>query len=211
MLDFSGDPDAVLAARRLRGELRRATKTMTLDTIFAVALHMFPDEAPAQAMQKLAQKTAEALLELNACGESARSVHAAALTRLAPLRRAATNRLLEDAGRLDHIPRVVESLEKAAHEKRKELAGLGVTEPAIIERAAPFPDRAKFQAEKCALEAEMASLEAFLRTGDESVLPPGIQPLYPVKNEAPPSAPHKSRMAYLAEEITALMAAPVSA
>lgn len=70
-----------------------------------------------------------------------------------------------------------------------------------------MPDREQFEAEENALKAEIAALERFIRTGDESDLPPGIEP-EPMRVAEMRHIEQKSRLAQLAEEVAALLAAP---
>lgn len=206
---FRNDPDAVRIARKLRADIRRAADSVVLEALYATATHRFPDDAPMQALQKLGLETTALLRDLGRLGEDARSVLDAERARLERLTRAATKRMFAAVERLGNIPRIVASHEGVAREKRRELKLLGVEDQAIIERAAPMPDREQFEAEKDALKAEIAALERFIRTGDESDLPPGIKP-EPVRDEEVRHVEQKSRLAQLAEEVAALLAVPAS-
>ena len=207
LMAFRNDPDAVRIARKLKADIRRAADSVALEALYAAAAHRFPNDAPMQALQKLGLETTALLRDLGRLGEDARSVQDAERARLEPLTRAATKRMFAAIERLGSIPRIVAAYEGTAREKRRELKLLGVEDQAIIERVAPMPDREQFEAEENALKAEIAALERFIRTGDESDLPPGIEP-EPMREAEMRHIEQKSRLAQLAEEVAALLAAP---
>lgn len=207
LMAFRNDPDAVHIARKLKADIRRAADSVALEVLYAAAAHRFPNDAPMQALQKLGLETTALLRDLGRLGEDARSVQDAERARLEPLTRAATKRMFAAIERLGSIPRIVAAYEGTAREKRRELKLLGVEDQAIIERVAPMPDREQFEAEENALKAEIAALERFIHTGDESDLPPGIEP-EPMRVAEMRHIEQKSRLAQLAEEVAALLAAP---
>ena len=207
LMAFRNDPDAVRIARKLKADIRRAADSVALEALYAAAAHRFPNDAPMQALQKLGLETTALLRDRGRLGGDARSVPDAERARLEPLTRAATKRMFAAIERLGSIPRIVAAYEGTAREKRRELKLLGVEDQAIIERVAPMPDREQFVAEENALKAESAALERFIRTGDESDLPPGIEP-EPMRVAEMRHIEQKSRLAQLAEEVAALLAAP---
>lgn len=197
---FRSDQNAVSIARKLKADIRRAVDAVALDVLYAAAVHRFPDDAPVQALQKFGLETVALIAELTRLADDANSVQAAERARLEPLRRAATKRMFAAVEQLGNIPQIIVSHEVCAREKRRELKLLGVEDQAIIERVAPMPDREKFEAEGRALQAEIANLERFIRTGDESDLPPGIEP-EPMRVAEVRHIKKESRLALLAKEV----------
>ncbi|MFZ3017139.1 MAG: hypothetical protein WA056_01630 [Gallionella sp.] len=204
---FRNDQDAVRVAVQIKRDLERAAHAINLETLLAVALNRFPDEEPAQALRKLGLEAAADMRDLERIGDAALSLLAAERDRLEPLRRAALNRLWPAVDRLRNIPQIIAIAESSALQKRKELKVLGVEDLATLERAAPMPNYAEFETEKRALEVEIAAIESFIRTGDESVLPPGIEPLVTVRPEVA-RVEQKSALAQLAEEVAGFLVSP---
>lgn len=197
---FRNDSDAVRVAAQLKNDLERAARDLKLETIFVTALSRFPNDEPAQALRKLGLEIAADVRDLEQIGADALSLLAAERDRLEPLRRAALNRLWPAIDRLRNIPRIITIGESVARNKRAELKLLGIEDQAVLERAAPMPNYAEFEAEKRALEVEIAAIEQFIRTGDEAVLPPGIEPLAPVRVDVV-RVEQKSQLSKLAEEV----------
>jgi hypothetical protein len=204
---FRHDADAMRVALKLSADVVQAVQRLEPETLLALALQHCPGETDFQALAKFGLELSAMLRELEEHGEDVRHLAKAERDRLEPLKRAAVKRMWAAVDRLRGIPRIIASSEALAREKRAELKLLGVEDPAALERAAPMPNYSEFDAEKRALEAEIAALEEFLRTGDESLLPPGIEPLEPVKNEAP-RAEQKSPLAKLAEEVAGFFVSP---
>ncbi len=207
LMDYRSDPEAIRVAAQLKRDLQRATLGIHLETLFAAAHHRFPDDAPVQALKKFALETTATIFDLDRVGDDAVSLIAAEQDRLKPLMSAAIKRLWIVVERMNSIPRLISHAESSALQKRKDLKLLGVEDPATLERAAPMPDYAGFNDEQRVLRAEIALLEEFIRTGNESVLPPGIVPLAPARVESP-HVEQKSRLAKLAEEVAQFIVLP---
>jgi len=204
LLALRRDSEAIRAAVRLRAQMVKAIQSLAPETLIALAREVFPDESACQALSKFGLEAIATLHELAHHGADVRSLLAAERDRLEPLKQAAVKRLHEAVQRLGNIPRIIASAEGTAREKREELKRLGVEDLATLERAAPMPNRAAFEREARSLEAEIIALETFLRDGDESVLPAGIKPLE-TYTETPRRAEPRSRLAALAQEVSALV------
>lgn len=205
LIALQRDTETRCAAFRLRADLVKGIQCIEPETLIALANEAFPDESACQALAKFGLEVTATLHELAYHGADVRSLLAAERDRLEPLKQAAVKRLHEAVQRLGNIPRIIASAEGTAREKREELKRLGVEDLATLERAAPMPNRAAFEREARSLEAEIIALEAFIRDGDESILPPGIEPA-PVREEVRRHVEQKSRMAKLADEVAAILA-----
>ncbi|MCK9511210.1 MAG: hypothetical protein M0R28_08300 [Pigmentiphaga sp.] len=173
---FRNSPDAVHTARRLKGDLRRAVTGLRAEALLALALQHFPGEAPEQALKKFGLEVMATLHELSKVGCHAQALRRAEDDRISPLTQAAAKRLLTAAGRVMSMPRLIELERAAVQRKRKELAAMDVEDPSFIEKLAPANGVKALEDEQRALEAEIAALEEFMRTKDETLLPPGIKP-----------------------------------
>jgi hypothetical protein len=107
---FRSDQDAVSVARRLKADIRRAADSVVLEALYAAAVYRFPDDAPAQALQKFGLETMFLITELTRLGDDCRSVQAAERARLEPLMRAASKRMFACIDRLARIPSLTKLL-----------------------------------------------------------------------------------------------------
>ena len=173
---FRCSSEAVNLALRLRRDLKHTIGTMRPEILLAFALQGFPDETPEQAIKKFGLEAMATLQELSILDRDMHALQKAESDRLEPLTLSAAIRRSSIVGRLKGMPREIELAKAAVQRKRKELAALDIQDPAVIEKLAPADGVQALEDECRALEAESAALEAFIKSGDETLLPPGIKP-----------------------------------
>lgn len=157
-------------AENLRLELKRAVSALSPASIVALALSRAPDQSAAVALQLFKDKATELMGMLSAASEEMEAAQRAEQDRLAPLVAAAAHRSLEIVGAVKLIDSTVSNGQLRNESKREELRKLGLTGDKLDAAEAPC-DFSDLQAQRGALLAEQAALEAFLKKRDTQHLP----------------------------------------
>ncbi|WP_295386606.1 hypothetical protein [uncultured Thiodictyon sp.] len=124
------------------------------------------------ALRALADEINTATMDLDRFQSSAELTMKAETTRLAPLMSKATRRVMAAVRRIEQIDAQMRSSQERAEGKRKQLLAAGVKEGPDLERiAGDTSEIDALKAERAALVDERATMEQFIRTRDESLLP----------------------------------------
>jgi hypothetical protein len=182
--NYSASPGATAAAGRALDRLRAIAATATPEALALIATRRRPDALIADALDALAVDLLAPLADLPDAAREASGELKAEAARLKPLIGEAGMRTLDNAGRLTNIKsqRAAELAQPDA--RRKVLRAAGMSE-AEVSALAPDADVSHLDAEEARLIAENATLDAFLRSGDDALLPadfairkPTIPPTY---------------------------------
>ncbi len=170
--ELFADRTAVRLADRCARDLERFARRLNHGTIAALAAHHAPGVSITDALRALADEINTATMDLDRFQSSAELTMKAETTRLAPLMSKATRRVMAAVRRIEQIDAQMRSSQERAEGKRKQLLAAGVKEGPDLERiAGDTSEIDALKAERAALVDERATMEQFIRTRDESLLP----------------------------------------
>ncbi|WP_295393214.1 hypothetical protein [uncultured Thiodictyon sp.] len=168
------DRTAIRLADRCARDIERFARRLNHGTIAALAQHRAPGASLPDALRQMADAINSATMDLARFQAATAATLKADSDRLAPLVSKATRRVLAAAKRTEDIGRIIRMAAGSPPElKRAKLRAAGVTGADLDALAKPF-DPVPLEAESAALVAEVARLEDFLRTRDDSLLPAGF-------------------------------------
>ena len=150
-----------------------ANRGLSPNDVLALALHLHPEDAPADALVRLDATVDNFIRSFSAVSSELRDTLAADRERMAPVVAKAARRRLQIVSELGAIGSHIRSIERHDLAKRERLTSAGLSD-AELQAVAAATDTTKLSARRAALNAEGEALERFLSTYDERDLPAGF-------------------------------------
>jgi hypothetical protein len=170
------DPAHGQQARKIINTLQHLAQTVAPLSIIKIAQGLNPDKSVGEALDLMQVDAERALAAVKLHDGQFKAVSNADRKRLAPIQNCAVRRARDIQHQLGVLQGTSHCLDVRVEARREKLKEAGI-EQAEIERLVPqiSPEQAaELAAQVESLNAELASLEAFLKTSDERLLPAGF-------------------------------------
>jgi len=185
MIDFNARPEAGKAAMSAIRALQDLARIATPQAIAQVAAQHYPGVPLQMAIAKLEIEITQARTEFAAYAAQCKEVHDAERERLAPVRGSAVRRTFAIHEQLEQIGREIAHAQSETESRRKKMSEAKMTQAEIDNLAPAVADTSVLLAERERLTVELNSLNAFISTNDESLLPDGFELTEPLKISFP--------------------------
>lgn len=171
--DLIYDRDSIMSAVAVKQALSEALRALNPATILTIASQIFPMVSSRSGAELLLLEIRKAQTDFEKHADSFKQVEDAERIRLAPMISAAVRRTFAIQPEIDAIKREIKNAEETTAKRREALAAADVSKE-DIERLASAFDAAGADIRIKALQAEMDSLNDFLKTRNEKHLPAGF-------------------------------------
>ncbi len=165
------DRTAIRLADRCARDIERFARRLNHGTIAALAAHHAPGVSLPDALRQMADAINSATMDLARFQVATAANLKADSDRLAPLVSEASRRVFAGVKRIEMIDAQVRTAEQRSEAKRKNLVDAGIKGADLERLATDTTEIDALQAERAALAGEQETMEQFLRTRDESLLP----------------------------------------
>lgn len=171
--EFITDRDTIRAAQRAIAQLQDMARKLTPGTFAAIARQQYRTEPFGMAIALLAHEIERATQEIE--DHAARSAQAKQeeTARHALIVGTATRRLFALTEGIPHFEKAIHDAELNHTQRRQKLIAAGMTADEV-EKFAPAPSIGEMIAKLAAARVEVVSLEQYLSTRDETLLPSGF-------------------------------------
>lgn len=177
---------ATTVARKFAG----AARGLTPNDVLALALHLHPKDAPADALARLDATVDDFIRTFSAVSSQLREALTADHERLAPIVAKAARRRHEGMSEIAAIDSRIAAIKRHDSAKRERLKHAGLSEAEVHTVGTPS-DTSALSERRAALVAEAEALDRFLRTREAGELPADFAENAPLNATYKPQNSHE--------------------
>lgn len=178
------DRETIRAAQRGVFQLQAIARKLTPASFAAIARQQYRTEPLSMAIALLAHEIDRAAQEIEDHAQRSEQAKQEEAARSAQIVGTATRRLFALMEAIPQLEKAIHNAEHSHTQRRQKLITAGMSADEVA-RYAPAANVGEMIANLDAARVEAVSLEQYLSTRDESLLPPGFVPCDPVKVQAP--------------------------
>lgn len=178
------DRDTIRVAQRGVFQLRAIASKLTTTSFAAIARQQYRTEPLSMAIALLAHEIDRAAQEIEDHAQRSEQAKQEEAARSAQIVGTATRRLFALTESIPQLEKAIHNAEHSHTQRRQKLITAGMSADEVT-RYAPAANVGEMIANLDAARVEAVSLEQYLSTRDESLLPPGFVPCDPIKVQAP--------------------------